>query len=356
MILGERLLFVHVPKTGGMAVTTYLLAALPRPIWYMHPDHDPTLDGGVIQLAGIRHETLAESFAVATSAGLDPWRLPLVVAVLRNPYALEVSRFAYLQNGFALDAGHNQDLALTGDFAAFATHSTDHGGAERPIEAYFEIDGRIPPNMRILRQESLHADLPRALREAGIDVPASARLVAENESRHGPWLDYYTRAAAAAVNARYRWVFDHGFYERLDPATLPEHRETPFHGATVATSGPVRQAGPCVGLWHDGWAAQRVAIPLVADGDVSGLVIHGHAPHSFASGLHLTVTAGSARTSHDVTDSHAFAVPVPVAVRRGDRVGLVVEASASFRPQDDAGGDLRDLSYVLAGIEAEAVA
>jgi len=354
VIFGDRVLFVHVPKTGGMAVTRYLLAVLPRPVWYTHPDHDPTLDAGVIQLPGIRHETLAEAFAIATAQGVDPARLPLVVGVLRNPYELEVSRFAYLQKGHAWDAGPNQELALAGDFTAFATESTDHGGRERPIEAYFEIGGRTPASMRILRQESLPDELPRALRDAGIDVPSAVPLSAENESRHGPWLDYYTRAAAEAVNARYRWVFERGFYERLDPASLPERRPTPFHGVTVATSGPVRQAGPIVGLWHDGWAERRLTVPLVADADVSALVVRGHAPHAFPAGLHLTLTDGTSVARHHVDSPKDFGIRLPHICRRGDRSRLVIDASDCFQPRATGGDDTRTLSWMLTRIEAEA--
>lgn len=354
MILNPRMLFVHVPKTGGMAVTRYLLAALDRPVWYTHPDRDPALDDGVIQIPGIRHETLAESFAIAARQGIDAGSLPLVLGVLRNPYALEVSRFAYLQKGHAWDAGPNQELALAGDFTAFATQSTDHAGFERPIEAYFEVDGRVPPNVRILRQESLPDELPRALGAVGIEVPPAAALAAENESRHGPWFDYYTRAAAAAVNARYRWVFDRGFYERLDPDSLPAHRETPFHGVTVATAGAIRQGGPITGLWHDGWAERRLAVPLVADADLAAVVIRGHAPHAFPAGLHLSVTAGNDRVRHEVATPKPFAVRLPYALRRGGRVRVVVEASDAFCPRDQGGADTRSLSWVLATIEAEA--
>lgn len=352
MILGRRVLFVHVPKTGGMAVSRYLLAALPRPLWYTHPDRDRTLDEGVIQLTGIRHETLAESFAIAAAQGIDAARLPLLVGVLRNPYALEVSRFAYLQKGHPWDAGPNQDLALAGDFTAFATQSTDHGGTERPIETYFEIDGVTPANMRILHLENLHDDLPRALRDAGIEVPATATLAAENESRHGPWRDYYTRAAAEAVNARYRWVFDRGFYERLDPATLPERRETPLHGVRVATSGPLRQAGPIVGLWHDGWVERRVVVPLTAEADVPEVVVHGHSPHAFPGGLQLAARVGEVSVEHVVTTPRPFALRVPAACRRGDRLRLALEASASFRPREGS-ADTRHLSWVLSRITAE---
>jgi len=185
-------------------------------------------------------------------------------------------------------------------------------------------------------------------------VPRTATLAPENESRHGPWLDYYSRAAAEAVTARYRWVFDRGFYGRLDPRSLPEQRETPFHGVTLATSGPIRQAGPIVGLWHDGWAADRVAVPLVAEGDLSGLVVRGHAPHAFPDGLHLTAGVGDAVIEHAITTEKPFAVRVPAACRRGERLRLTLDASTAFRPQDDGGRDTRSLSYVLSSIDAEA--
>jgi hypothetical protein len=353
VILSERVLFVHVPKTGGMAVTRYLLGVLPRPVWYTHPDRDPALDAGVIQLPGIRHESLAEAWALAARQGVDPARLPLVLGVVRNPYALEVSRFAYLQKGHAWDAGPNQELALAGDFTAFAAESSHHAGRERPIESYFEIDGQTPRNMAILRQETLHDDLPKALREAGIAVSPDAVIAHDNESRHGPWLAYYTRAAVEAVNDRYRWVFDRGLYERLDPAALPECRETPFDGVRIATHGPIRQAGPITGLWHDGWAERRVSLPLVADADLASLVVRGHAPHAFPGGLHLTITAGDDVTREAVAGTEPFAIAAAGICRSGGRVRLVIEASASFCPRDEGSGpDTRHLAYVLSRIDA----
>lgn len=352
MIVNERVLFVHVPKTGGMAVTTYLLGILPRPVWYTHPDHDSRLDDGVIQRPGIRHETLAEAFDIAAEQGIDADRLPLVFGVLRNPYAMEVSRFAYLQKGHAWDAGPNQNLALAGDFTAFALHSTDHGGTTRPISAYFEIDGRIPDRMTILRHESLHDDLPRALRAAGIDVPPAATLAAENESRHGPWQDYYTRPSEAAVHARYRWVFDHGFYPRLDSGHLPDAKETPVHGNAIRLCGPIRQAGPITGVWHDGWAERHATVPLLIEGDVAAIMLHGKVPHVYAGGLEVTVTAGDSAVRHHIAGPTSFAIRLPATRCRGDRLRLTLEASASFCPHDENAADTRHLAYILSRIDA----
>lgn len=360
MIFSRQVLFVHVPKTGGMAATRFLLSTLPRPVWFTHPDRNPPRDPGVVRLPGIRHETLAESVAIAAEQGVDALALPLIFGVIRNPYVLEVSRFAYLQKGHPWDAGRNQELALAGDFTAFAIGSSHHGGTQRPIESYFELAGRMPQNLRILRQESLGDELPAALRAAGVEVPEAMVLAAENESRHGFWRDYYTRAAAEAVEARYRWIFDHGFYDRLDHATLPEHRDDaspdpspdPPHGSAVATSGPIRQVGPTVGLWHDGWAERRVSVPLVADADVATLTIQGRVPRAFPAGLHLTVSAGSATSRREIATTGSFTVAVSAPVVRGDRFCLAVDASASFCPRDHGSADTRELAFVLDRITA----
>lgn len=353
MILGERLLFLHVPKTGGMALTRYLLDILPRPVWYSHPNPGATPHEGVTQIEGLRHETLREAFALAARLGIDPERLPLVFGVIRNPYELEVSRFAYLQKGHPWDAGPNQALALAGDFTAFATGSTDHGGHERPIHSYFEIDGRIPANLRILRHESLATDLPRVLREAGIDVPAKAAMPVVNASRHGTWREYYTRAAAAKVNERYRWIFDHGYYEPIDPSTLPEHVPTPFHGIELPCGGTVRQNGCATGVWTDRWMASRVTVPLVAAAQTAAIVVRGRAPHRFEGGLRLDVEGKGTVVRAHVTDESPFATRLPVALGRGDRIHLVIEASASFCPAAGGGRDTRHLSWVLAGIDGQ---
>lgn len=214
MIFTRELLFLHVPKTGGMSVTNFLLEALPRPLYYTHPGDDPALTAaGVVQIKGIRHETLAEAVGVVGRQGLRLEDFAVIVAVLRNPYEMEVSRFAYLQKGHPWDAGPNQQLALAGNFEEFAIHSRDHGGPRRPIQAYFELDGAPPARLRVLRNERLESDLEEALRLAGLE--RSVQLPRRNVSRHDDFRRYYTPAAEEAAYRRYRWVFDQGFYPRM---------------------------------------------------------------------------------------------------------------------------------------------
>src|SRR5262245_20901599 len=104
MLFNDDLLFVHVPKTGGMAITKYLIEVLPRPVWYLYPNFRADLEQkGINQVRGIRHENLAESREVLRGHGRDLAGFKCILAVLRNPYALEVSRFAYLRKGHSWD-------------------------------------------------------------------------------------------------------------------------------------------------------------------------------------------------------------------------------------------------------------
>ncbi len=196
---------------------------------------------GVVHIEGRRHESLAEAKEVVARYGFELAKFPLILAGLRNPYALEVSRYSYLQSRRPGEGGRNQNLALRTSFETFAVESTDHRGEVNSIRSYFEIDGRMPPNLRILRCESLEDDLRGALTPLGI--VSAAPLQRLNTSRHDPFESYYTPAAEEAVFRRYRWVFDQGFYPRMDPSALPTLREARSNGTAVPLSGPVRQEG-----------------------------------------------------------------------------------------------------------------
>src|SRR5437868_3387349 len=154
MVFSKQLLFIHVPKTAGMSISNYLLSTLSPPLYQVQPGSGQKHDSRVVPITGKRHIGLAEAARVVSACGFEIRRFPLIFAVIRNPYALEVSRYAYLQTGHPWDAGRNQELALTANFETFAIQSSLHDGSV-PIEKYFQLDGAIPPNMRIVRFENL---------------------------------------------------------------------------------------------------------------------------------------------------------------------------------------------------------
>ena len=125
MIFTRDVLFIHVPKTGGMALTSYLLDLLPGDKYYTAPEADPTVGGGrddVFHLAGARHETLDEAEQTFAPYGFHLSEFPLIIVGARNPYALEVSRYAYLacQNDIFADFGRSGKTNLGAKKGIFA--------------------------------------------------------------------------------------------------------------------------------------------------------------------------------------------------------------------------------------------
>ena len=157
MIFNDDLLFLHVPKTGGMSVTRYLLETLPKPLAITHPVDDPDLHKQEItHLDGARHESLAEARDMLAALGRDIREFQMVLVGMRNPYDQEVSRYAFLRQGHHWELGPEQDLALASDFETFALGNCQAGGrwkrygleAERArpneIRDYYMLDGVLP--------------------------------------------------------------------------------------------------------------------------------------------------------------------------------------------------------------------
>ena len=248
MIFIKDLLFIHVPKTGGMSTSSFLLDVLQGPVYYSHPFRDEVITNpGVVELTGRRHESLEEARDIVASYGLDVSRFRLILATIRNPYDLEVSRYAYLRAGHPWERGGDLPLALSSSFETFAVKSRHRGGhwwtdAEyaagaltavgngrrrgryrNDLEGFYTLDGCFPKNLRIIRFEHLVEDLAAALGTIGVEV--DGRFPWNNRSSHDHYLSYYTRRAEEAVYRRYRWAFDQGFYPRLDPAIMPLNAE-----------------------------------------------------------------------------------------------------------------------------------
>ena len=231
MIFSEDLRFIHVPKTGGMSTSVYLLETLPRPVYLSHPEevwNDTLPKRGILQIVGRRSETLAEAREVVARYGFDVGRFPLVLATSRNPYDLEVSRYAYLRIGHAWEHGPEQDLAFSSTFEEFAVKNQQRGGswatdavtthdavtraaeAARPeyaneLKDFYAPDGSPPDNLRVVRFENLAAELLAALRSVGIEGRA-ADFPWVNRSREDDFAAYYTPRAEEAIYHRYAWV------------------------------------------------------------------------------------------------------------------------------------------------------
>lgn len=240
MIFNDDVLFLHVPKTGGTSITSYLMRHLPGPVYVTEPAVPAwRLEGlrasvrvklwlqnlrrriGYLRrpkirpIGGARHETLLEARDRLAQLGLRIDDFKIILAVIRNPYDLEVSRFFFFRRGHqgipGLVREKAEEIAMGGDFASFAKTAAYHGRLPGRIEEWFEIEGRTPANVRILRFETIESDLRQVLEPF---CPVASPLPRLNASNHAPYKRYLTNEIEHAIYLKYRWLFDCGFYAR----------------------------------------------------------------------------------------------------------------------------------------------
>lgn len=350
MLFSKDILFIHVPKTGGMSVTNHLLATLPRPVYYVHSfDKEPEREEGVVHILGNRHESIEGARGIVREHGFDVHEFPLILAVVRNPYQMEVSRYAYLQIGNPWDAGPEQRLALNEDFETFVTRSSYQGGFGTTIDGYFLLDGRFPPNLHIVRLENLSEGVKEALHTVGVE--AETELPWVNRSRHDDYRSYYTtEEAEEAVYRRYQWVFDSGFYTRLEADLVRRSAEAPTsdRGHQLPIEGPVRQVGASSGFWPDSWMGERVRFAVKAERPVHRISVRGWLPDRFETRCELTVTVDGRREARSWDGGQVFEWTFPCEIAPGDAVEVEIRSSATWSPTDHGpSGDGRGLTFKL---------
>lgn len=210
MVFNNDLLFLHVPKTAGMAISEALMASLRPPVIYaVQSGHAGDAGPGVTVVTGRRHQNLATADAWFEESGM-PHRVANfrhILVMVRNPYAMELSRYHYLRKGHAWDKGRAQELAMAGDYPAFVAGSRWWFD----FRDYYTLDGTVPDNLRIVRQEN-HADTLALTCGDSLERPLQVPEV--NRSHDGHYRDIMDAELEQAIYFKYRWIFDKGFYPR----------------------------------------------------------------------------------------------------------------------------------------------
>jgi hypothetical protein len=221
LLFNSEVLFVHVPKAGGTSVSVFLFDVLTRPIWYVREtDYERADHDGLIRLPGRPHAKLAEADSILRRNGLDVRRMRLVLAVVRNPYEAAVSEYAYFRRpdvpprAQGLVHQRARDLSFP-EYVAQVMATPGHFTAR--LDQFYTLQGQMPANMRVIRFEALADGVRSALREIGIDSPVPFPWL--NASKHDDYVSYYDSAAEEMVFRRFRWVFERGYYDRLQLTT-----------------------------------------------------------------------------------------------------------------------------------------
>ncbi|MEM6606528.1 MAG: hypothetical protein AAF671_12260 [Pseudomonadota bacterium] len=226
MIFSERLLFIHIGKTGGMSCSDYLLRSLTGPVWNCHQeaDHDQSRLSrkDITSVAGLNRHCTLEAASRFLKENFDR-RLEdfdKIVAVFRHPYSLEYSWYRHLQKPDVRERRRAQGELLElaqGDFEEFVRGSGYHRRGLTQ-ERYVQIGGHMPPNVSIVRFENLGAEFLEQVRTF-TDVEESnqgdARFPLLNSTVYEVELDsVLTSSVKSAIQSKHPFVFETGFYAR----------------------------------------------------------------------------------------------------------------------------------------------
>lgn len=220
MIFNNDLIFIHNGKTGGMSCSDYLLRNLRRPVFNCHrraAEEVPHLHmEGIEAIVEIkRHCTLAESLAfISQFNGRTLSDFQRVVGVIRHPFTLEYSFYKHLQKPQVRERRKkNTELMRLADldFKTFVKEAGYHR-RNHPQEAFFSVDGEIPPQVELVKFEELSTAFPKAvapflLSETTAEFPHHNRTAYESSV-----VAQFTDEVRELLYRKHQFMFDRGFY------------------------------------------------------------------------------------------------------------------------------------------------
>ena len=195
---GRGYLFLHIPKTGGTALTLALEARAMKDDILIGDTPKARARRGRLKNLPVKgrlwkHSTLADLDGLVTGAELDSLFL---VTLIRNPWDRMVSYYHWLRaQGFD---NPSVALAKTVDFAAFLAHPlTTAAFTAWPYPAYLrDAAGQERPAL-YARLEHLEQDLAPFEAHLGFRLTPLPR--ANDSARGRDWRPYYSDADAARL-------------------------------------------------------------------------------------------------------------------------------------------------------------
>ena len=211
---GRRFIFVHIPKTGGTALTLALeKRAMKEDILI---GDTPKAQARKARLRGVasagrlwKHATLADIEGLVTPAEIEAF---FTLTLVRNPWDRMVSYYHWLQaQSFAHPA---VALAKALDFSGFLRHETTQTALRLwPYGAYMRDGAGRERASLYARLEHLEADLAPFEAHLGFRLTPLARENASDRARD--WRGFYSDADADLIAklcaddiARFGYMFE----------------------------------------------------------------------------------------------------------------------------------------------------
>ncbi len=195
---GRRFIFVHIPKTGGTALSLALEARAQKDDILIGDTPKARARKG--RLAGVKsagrlwkHSTLADIAGLVTEVEMASF---FTVTLVRNPWDRMVSYYHWLRGqGFAHPA---VGLAKAKDFSGFLNHSQTQTSLQLwPYSAYMRDAKGHERCSLYARLEHLDADLAPFEAHLGLRITPVGRINASD--REMGWRRYYSDADAQLI-------------------------------------------------------------------------------------------------------------------------------------------------------------
>jgi len=223
MVFNHEVLYIHLGRTGGISVTNYLCNILKPPvIQVVSADEYGYINqsGHEFIIPWKRHANLLETAAFLKPLGISLSDFKLIFCVVRNPFDLDYSFYKQLntekcQKQLASDPASQQSLsAAQGNYETFALQNfTPYQGQ---LKDFFEINGKIPENMKVIRFEEISSAVPGIIKPFAIrDIPfPHLNKSDEKKTSRGD----LSPEASICVCRKYDWISTN-FYQSIMPST-----------------------------------------------------------------------------------------------------------------------------------------
>jgi len=222
MVFNKDVLFIHLGKTGGMSVTDYLCNTLEPPVYHVlrqsHLERSKPL-GYEQMIPGDRHGNLCVAQELIAPFNLTLSDFRLIIIVVRNPLDLHFSYFKHLTKPYVRSRLQNDPKNVerlessSGTFEDFSQKQFVH--YRDKLINYFELEGKRPENLKIVRFEEMSLKIPELVRPFAINAyPFPHRNKSHEKSLSEPLSD----EALLSIRNKYEYICKN-FYPDLK---LPE--------------------------------------------------------------------------------------------------------------------------------------
>jgi len=217
MVFNKDVLFVHIGKTGGISCATYLCNTLHPPVIATAPFRNKNAQkfGYEILINGKRHETLEEANELLSDYGMSVSSFKKVIAVIRNPYDLEISLWNYYNKRFKrglLREKGRVNAVKRGDFSFFVNQNFLHRPNLKIID-YLTLNNVLYKEIEIIKFENFIISLPEAVKEFQ-KLDHDFKFPHKNKSQKIITRNDLTDDLKKLIYNKNKWVFEQGFYDK----------------------------------------------------------------------------------------------------------------------------------------------